>query len=192
MIDVVDVQSEIDTHILTETTDAAPVSAAERARFDEYNRARSLRLSALVALGFGGFTLVALLGVGLYASREPGAVTPRLLLMAGTLVVCVALYAVGFHMARQRQVLLAAATITGSMLLSISMFQVIWASARGADALLVATFGVDAIGIGLADVLGNAGFMFAYTTVIDAVAGVTMLVIPTATRLPAPCAWRMP
>ncbi len=186
MIEVVDALGEIDAHGEIDARGAAPMSAVERARFDQYNRERSLRLSGLVALAFGGFTVLALLGEGLYASLEPGAVTSGLLVMAGTLLVCVALYALGVTMARKRQALLAAAIITGSMLLSISMFQVIWASARGTDALLVASFGVDAIVIGLAGVLGNARFMFAYTTFINGLAAVVMLVFPSLLRAEAP------
>jgi signal transduction histidine kinase len=182
MLDVIDLHGEIETSGTSDAGGAGPMSAAERARFNQYNRERSLRLSGLVALAFGGITILALLGEGLYAWLEPGAVTPGFLVMAGTLLVCVALYILGIIMARQRYALLAAATITGSMLLSISVFQVVWSSAQGPDALLVATFGADAIVIGLADVLGNARYMFTCTAVINGLSAVMLLILPGLAR----------
>jgi signal transduction histidine kinase len=182
MLDVVDLHGENDASKAIDAGGAAPVSVAERARFDRYNRERSLRLSSLVALAFGGLTALALLGVGLYVWLDPRVVTQGLGVMVGTLLACEALYIVGVSLAHQRQAFLAAATITGSMLLSISIFQVIWSSARGPDALLVATFGADAIVIGLAGVLGNARYMFACTALINGLSALTLLVLPPLVR----------
>ncbi len=159
------------------------LSADERARYEEFDRERGLRLSRIVGFAFAGVCTLAFLAMVTYTLADPNVLQPAFVSMGVALVACIVLYLLAISLTRRWSALPAAALVAASTVLAIAMFQIARESAVGVDSLVVAAFAAYTLPIGLAGVVGSPRLMFVIAAVITAICVVVGLAMPARLQL---------
>jgi signal transduction histidine kinase len=161
------------------------IQPTERAFYDRADRQRGLRLSALVGTTSGGVLAIAILFLGALCLTMPASESQFFPPLLSILTICLALDGIGIWLARKQFALLAATTISSTILIAIFASQVTHERVAGLDAIVLASCASYCVLIALAGVLATRFFMFNYTVLTSAVTVAICLIIPGSPSLSA-------
>lgn len=164
--------------------ETSPITSAEREKYTEFDRERSLRLSRIVATALSGCLVVVLVLMIVRAFIEPGTVTHESSVLSVSLLIALLTAILAIWLVETKRDLPAALSILASLLITGFSFQATREAIHGLDALVMAAFGVYIIVMALAGVLAGARAMFSIAFITSACSIVVIFFLPAAHRGP--------